>query len=141
MTVQSDDICPVSWNLPPEYALNYKTQVEAIRLEEQIVDKLYVSGRCISLVSKTLLYPVSQKSVSTKWRIYKGKIWTPNTSPITHSISTNSMSTPHIQLSIQPSITPSFQTNDRIAPRRELIVIFISCSFSIKKHNFLQCCT
>ena len=23
-----------------------------------------------------LLYPVSQKSVSTKWRVYKGKIWT-----------------------------------------------------------------
>ena len=63
-----------------------------------------------------LLYPVSQKSVATKWRIYKGKInspqdfllwkqctqhpkwliykgkiWTPDTSPSTHSISTNSM--------------------------------------------------
>ena len=42
-----------------------------------------------------LLYPVSQKSVSTKWRVYKGKIWTPDTSPSTHSISTNSMVTSH----------------------------------------------
>ena len=33
----------------------------------------------------------SQKSVSTKWRIYKAKIWTPDASPSTHSISTNSM--------------------------------------------------
>ena len=32
-----------------------------------------------------LLYSVSQKSVSTKWRIYKGKIWTPNTSPSMHA--------------------------------------------------------
>ena len=38
-----------------------------------------------------LLYPVSQKSISTKWRIYKGKISTPDTSPSTHSISTNYM--------------------------------------------------
>ena len=68
-----------------------------------------------------LLYPVSQKIVSTKWRIYKGKInspqdlllkkqctqppkwrifegkiWTPDTSPSTHSISTNSMCGTHM---------------------------------------------
>ena len=56
-----------------------------------------LSNRSIELlhIECVLLYSISQKSVSTKWRIYKGKIWTPNTSPSTHSISTNSMNRSH----------------------------------------------
>ena len=34
--------------------------------------------RLVTSIECVLLYPVSQKSVSTKWRVYKGKIWTPD---------------------------------------------------------------
>ena len=64
---------------------------------------LFSREECVDLIELlhiecVLLYPVSQKSVSTKWRVYKGKIWTPDTSPSTHSISTNSMVDLHAKL-------------------------------------------
>ena len=70
VTVQSDDICPVSWNLPPEYALNYKTEVETIRLDQQILDKLYVSRRCKSVISKTLCTQLTPKCLSDGGKDY-----------------------------------------------------------------------
>ena len=70
VTVQSDDVCPVSWNLPPEYALNYKTEVEGIRLVEQLLDTLYVSGRCKSVISKTLCTQIAPKCLSDGGKDY-----------------------------------------------------------------------
>ena len=70
VTVQSDDACPVSWNLPPEYALFYKTEVESIRFVKQVFDKLNVSGKCISLISKTLCTQIAPKCLSNGGKDY-----------------------------------------------------------------------
>ena len=71
VTVQSDGTCPVSWNLPPEYALNYKTEVEGIRFVEKILrHNLYVGERCISVISKTLCTQIAPKCLSDGGKDY-----------------------------------------------------------------------
>ena len=64
VTVQSDDACPVSWNLPPEYALNYKTEVETLRVLEKVLDEHHVSGRCINVFSRTFCTQIAPKCLS-----------------------------------------------------------------------------
>ena len=84
-------------------------------------------------IERVLLYPVSQKSASTKWRIYKGKIWTPDTSPSTHSIFTNSMEAASLPSALSiPVLLTTF-----VSIRTFIIIkMFTSCNiFTLRWHN------
>ena len=72
-----------SWNTVQKTVaytcIQFRTKLKAWNYCGFAKSKGWRKGRPIELlhIECVLLYPVSQKSVSTKWRIYKGKINSP----------------------------------------------------------------
>lgn len=61
VTVESLDACPVSWPLPPEYAMSYKTQVNALPVLYQVLDLLEAGTKCKETFRKVLCAQIAPK--------------------------------------------------------------------------------